>query len=187
VNAIRLGLIHLDTYRELMLEGYALHPDAFTSTATERADLPLSWWQARLSDGPSAATEVFGVQRDTGLAGAVALSFESRPKTRHKATLVGLYVREAFRHHGAGSALVTAVLAAARARPGVLLVQLTVSNHNVAAKRLYARHGFVEFGVEPYAMAVGDGYVEKCHMWCDLGRLSALAPHIGAGVEQHHG
>jgi hypothetical protein len=35
-------------YRALMLEAYERHPDAFTSTATERAALPLSWWEARL-------------------------------------------------------------------------------------------------------------------------------------------
>jgi ribosomal protein S18 acetylase RimI-like enzyme len=166
---MRLGLADAELYRELMLEGYASHPDAFTSTAAERAALPLSWWQARLTEEPGAAAIVLGVKLEATLAGAVALTFESRDKTRHKSSLVGLYVRPSFRRLGVGNALVESVVTAARARAGVLLVQLTVANHNAAAKRLYARHGFVEFGVEPFAMAVGDGYMDKCHMWCNLG------------------
>jgi ribosomal protein S18 acetylase RimI-like enzyme len=169
MKAMRLGLADAELYRELMLEGYASHPDAFTSTAAERAALPLSWWQARLTEEPGAAAIVLGVKREAKLAGAVALTFESRDKTRHKSSLVGLYVRPSFRRLGLGDALVESVVNAARARAGVLLVQLTVAKHNAAAKRLYARHGFVEFGVEPFAMAVGDGYVDKCHMWCNLG------------------
>lgn len=168
-NATRLGLAQAEAYRALMLEAYAAHPDAYTSTAAERAALPLTWWQARLKDEPAAVAVVLGVEAEEMLAGAVALLFEERDKTRHKSSLVGLYVRPRFRGRGVGDALVESVLATARARPGVRLVQLTVANHNAAAKRLYQRHGFVEFGVEPYAMAVGDGYVDKCHMWCNLG------------------
>jgi len=33
---------------------------------------------------------------------------------------------------------------------------------------LYERSGFVEFGVEPYAVAVGESFVSKVHMWCDI-------------------
>jgi hypothetical protein len=30
---------------------------------------------------------------------------------------------------------------------------------------LYQRKGFVPFGLEPYAVAVGTGFVAKVHMW----------------------
>ena len=42
-------------YRALMLEAYAAHPDAFTSSLDERASLPLSWGQKRLADEATAA------------------------------------------------------------------------------------------------------------------------------------
>mgnify|MGYP006177510213 CR=1 FL=1 len=32
-----------------MLQAYALHPQAFTSSVRERAAMPLSWWESRLS------------------------------------------------------------------------------------------------------------------------------------------
>jgi ribosomal protein S18 acetylase RimI-like enzyme len=50
----------------------------------------------------------------------------------------------------------------------LLLVQLTVTQGNDGAQGLYERMGFEAFGVEPYAVAVGQRYVSKVHMWCDL-------------------
>ena len=44
-------------------------------------------------------------------------------------------------------------------------VQLTVSESNEPARSLYAKRGFRQFGVEPLAIAVGDEYVGKVHMW----------------------
>lgn len=156
-------------YRALMLEAYALHPDAFTSAPEERAALPLSWWEARLGDGPHAAEQVFGAFQDGQLAGVAGLSFEQREKVRHKASLFGMYVPAAYRGRGLGRRLVHAVLAGARARPGVRLVQLTVTEGNASAQALYESCGFTAFGVEPFAVAVDGGFVSKVHMWCNMG------------------
>jgi RimJ/RimL family protein N-acetyltransferase len=157
-------------YRKLMLVAYARHQEAFTSTVEERAGLPLSWWESRLSAGDAAAEQVLGVFADTDerLAGVVGLAFPPRIRERHKATLFGMYVGEDFRRLGFARALVDAALAHARARPGVRLVQLTVTDGNIAAQSLYAACGFVPFGIEPLAVAVGDRFIAKTHMWCDL-------------------
>src|SRR5215203_1118616 len=56
----RLTPTHAEPYRALMLEAYAQHPDAFTSSRAERAALPLSWWEARLGEGPTPPEMVFG-------------------------------------------------------------------------------------------------------------------------------
>jgi ribosomal protein S18 acetylase RimI-like enzyme len=152
-----------------MLDAYARHPDAFTSSAGERSALPLSWWQARLDTEPLAKEIVFGAFAGDGtLCGAAGLGFETREKARHKAQLFGMVVLAQQRSQGVGAALVDAVLAEARSREGIRLVQLTVTDGNESAQRLYERHGFVPFGIEPLAVAVGAGYVAKVHMWCDL-------------------
>ena len=44
-------------------------------------------------------------------------------------------------------------------------MQLTVTEGNEPAVGLYESCGFVRFGVEPLAVAVGSGYVSKVHMW----------------------
>lgn len=156
-------------YRALMQGAYARHPDAFTSSAAERAALPLSWWQARLDPSPDAKEVVLGAFDHDRLAGAAGLRFETREKARHKAQLFGMVVLPERRSAGLGGALVRAALDEARAREGVRLVQLTVTDGNLPAQRLYERFGFVAFGLEPLAVAVGDGHVAKVHMWCDLG------------------
>lgn len=151
-----------------MLEGYELHPDAFGSSAAERAALPLEWWEERLVSTPLPASLVLGAFEDEELAGVVGLAFETREKTRHKALLFGMYVLPKFQRLGLGRRLVLAALQEARARPGLRLVQLTVSETNRAARTLYEQCGFVEFGLEPLAMAFGGELIAKVHMWCDL-------------------
>jgi GNAT superfamily N-acetyltransferase len=157
-------------YRQLMLEAYGRHPDAFTSTVSERAALPMSWWESRVNEAPASSEVVFGAFDDHRLIGTAGLSFGTREKAKHKATLFGMYVPPDFRHHGVGRNLVLTALEFARSRPGVVLVQLTVTQGNAGAHSLYEHCGFVAFGVEPYAVAVGNAFVSKVHMWCDLRR-----------------
>lgn len=168
--AVLLTPEHAEAYRALMLTAYTQHPDAFTTSTEERVALPLSFWQKRLENGgqDDTAETVWGSFVDGQLAGVAGLSIAARLKARHKATLFGMYVGPAYRKLGLGQALVAAVLAHAQSRPSLRLVQLTVTEGNTAAIALYQRHGFVPFGVEPLAVAVGDGFVAKVHMWCDL-------------------
>jgi len=166
-----LAVFHVVAYRDLMLEAYAAHPDAFTSSAVERAALPLAWWERRLGADSGGAEVVMGAFDGAALAGVAGLSFEPREKARHKATLFGMYVPDARRQQGIGRSLVLAALAQARARPGMRVVQLTVTEGNVAAEALYEQCGFVRFGIEPFAIAVAGRFLSKVHMWCDLEEL----------------
>ena len=172
MQLIRLDPSHASDYRALMLEAYAQHPQAFTSSVDERARLPLGWWESRLAPGDAPDELVFGCLLDHQLAGVAGLAFERRDKVRHKASLFGMYVPAEYRRMGLGQHLVQHALSYARTRPGVRLVQLTVTDANVAARSLYARHGFVPFGLEPMAVAVGTSYVDKLHMWYGLDRPS---------------
>jgi RimJ/RimL family protein N-acetyltransferase len=161
----RLKPQHAPAYRALMLAAYTLHPSAFTSSAAERERMPLSWWEQRLDDSPWADAVVLGAfDRDT-LAGAAGVRFEASEKLRHKATLFGMYVAARQRGKGLGLSLVQAALQLAREVPQVRLIQLTVTEGNAAAMALYQRCGFVAFGIEPDAVAVGQGFVGKVHMW----------------------
>ena len=157
-------------YRQLMLEAYERHPDAFTSSVSERTALPFSWWESRLSEAPQASEVVLGAFDEDQLVGVAGLSFETRQKANHKATLFGMYVPSEFRQRGIGRELVLAALEHARSRRGVKLVQLTVTHGNAAAQAIYEHCGFVQFGLEPFAVAVGDEFVSKVHMWCKLER-----------------
>lgn len=152
-------------YRALMLEAYALAADAFTSTPEERAAEPAAWWGRRITDANSA---VLGAFEAGELIGSVALEFSSKPKTRHKAHVLGMYVKPAFRTTGAGRALLDALIALASQRPGVQVLSLTVTEGNDAAVNLYRRAGFAPFGIEPMAIWTPCGFKSKVHMWRQL-------------------
>jgi ribosomal protein S18 acetylase RimI-like enzyme len=169
----RLVPADAQAYRELMLEAYGKHPEAFTSSVEERAPLPLAWWQSRLDPSEDANGLVMGAFQHGQLVALAGLEFESRAKSRHKATLFGMYVRQQARQAGLGRALVRAVLDQAAARPGVRQVLLTVTEGNEAALSLYRSCGFRPFGTEPMAVAVDGRYLGKVHMWCPLPLCSA--------------
>ncbi len=156
-------------YRELMVGAYRDEKDAFTSTAAEREALPLAWWQARIAVDADAAEMVFGAFAAGRLVGVAGLAFERRTRTRHKATLFGMFVEPQFRGRGIAAALVRAVLDQARATPGVEVVGLTVTATNEAALRLYEQCGFRAFGTEPLAVRLGSAFLAKTHMWCAVG------------------
>ena len=165
----RLTTADAAAYRALMLEAYATHPSAFTTTVDERAGLPLRWWEERLGADTGEASVVYGAFDEAGmLVGAAGLSCETRQRARHKATLFGMTVATSARRAGFGRRLVLAVLAHARSLERLRLVQLTVTEGNSTAQVLYERCGFQVFGVEPLAIAVDGALLAKVHMWCDL-------------------
>ena len=149
-------------YRALMLEAYDTYPQAFTSSVAERAAMPLSWWEKRL-DSP--LDRLLGAFEGDQLAGIVGLAFEPREKARHKVTLFGMYVTQAYQQRGLGRQLVEAAMVEARRHPRLKLIQLTVTAGNEAALALYQRCGFIQYGLEPLAVRVGDEYFDKIHLW----------------------
>ena len=159
-------------YRALMLHAYAAAADAFTSTPEERAADPESWWVSRIADAKG-LSQAYGAFDNGELVGTVTIEFAAKPKTRHKAHLIGMFVSEAARGLGAGRALVNAALAAARSRSGVLVVTLTVTEGNLPAIHLYQSCGFNTFGIEPMAIATPSGFKSKVHMWLSLGQAAA--------------
>lgn len=127
--------------------------------------MPLSWWEKRLS---SPLDCLLGVFVGDELAGIVGLAYEPREKARHKVTLFGMYVNEAYQQQGLGRQLVEAALDEARKQPRLKVIQLTVTAGNDAAFALYQRCGFVQYGLEPLAVRVGVDYFDKIHMWREL-------------------
>lgn len=159
-------------YRALMLEAYEQAPDAFTTTAAEREAEPESWWVKRIGSADGLATS-FGAWKDGRLVGTVALEYSAKPKTRHAALVLGMYVRPQARGLAIGRALMDAAIAAASARAGVLRLNLTLTEGNAPALRLYRSVGFVEWGTQPEAIRTGMGLKGKVHMSLALSRPAA--------------
>ena len=67
-----------------------------------------------------------------------------------------MYVSGTVRQRGLGSQLVQAALAEAQQHPALKVIQLTVTAGNDPAFNLYQRCGFIQFGLEPLAVRVGE-------------------------------
>jgi RimJ/RimL family protein N-acetyltransferase len=81
-----------------------------------------------------------------------------------------MYVRPEARGAGVARRLVEAVIAYARAR--VELIQLSVVVGNEPARRLYARLGFVEYGIEKNSLKYRGRYYDEILMAKELGSNS---------------
>jgi RimJ/RimL family protein N-acetyltransferase len=152
-------------YAALRLRGLREHPQAFTSSLEEEQLRSLAWALARLRDDPQRPHDFFlGGCLGDALVGTVGLQGRYRAKERHNATVVGLYVAPEVAGCGLGQALMTALLARARALPGLARLDLTVTEGNAAALALYQRCGFTTFGVQPDAIRVDGQPLAKIHM-----------------------
>ncbi|MEQ8370765.1 MAG: GNAT family N-acetyltransferase [Alphaproteobacteria bacterium] len=146
-------------FRALRLEALTNHPEAFGESAAE--------WTAR-SDGEIAAIHdsslVMGAFADRHLVALGALGFNDREQGRHLSTLWTMYVAPAVRGRGTAGRLLDALIAAARARPGLRRISLAVTVGNVSALRLYESRGFVVWGTDPEANAVAGRLYDEVRM-----------------------
>ena len=151
-------------YRALRLRALREHPDAFTSSYEDDVRHPLQVSLTRLA---SPLYAFWGAFQGNELYGMVGLENEQRAKSRHKGTVIGMYVAGEVVNQGVGRALLAALLGHARAA-GIESLVLTVTDGNVPAQRLYERAGFRRFGTEPDAVRIGGRSFAKNHMHLDL-------------------
>lgn len=162
-------------YREVRLAGLRSDPLAFITTAGEYETRPLVEIAARLDPAPGAVT--FGAFLGGSLVGVLTVLRETRLALAHRASVVGVSVLPGARGRGAGTALVAAGVAQARAWPGVTSLHLGVTETQEAARRLYGRHGFRVWGTEPDALRQGGRTYAQHHLWLDLGAEGETQTH----------
>ncbi|MGF9905099.1 N-acetyltransferase family protein [Brevibacillus porteri] len=150
---------------KIRLEGLQTDPDAFGSTYEEEIQMPGEEWLRRLSQGESGDSGYFGAFVEGQLAGIIGFFRHRGLKARHKASIVSMYVREAYRGTGVSQALMQTELAYLKKRGDIDTVQLAVVTTNPAAIRLYEKMGFLPYGLEKRALKIGDQYFDESHMY----------------------
>jgi RimJ/RimL family protein N-acetyltransferase len=162
MKAIRLTPADANRYVELRREMLLDAPWAFLATPDHDMGCDALAVAGALAEEEN---RILGVSDESGrLVAAAGVIRSRREKTRHRATIWGVYTAPAFRRRGFGAEVVRAAVETARAWPGVSLVGLSVSERAAEAMRVYAAIGFQTWGVEPEALRVdGRGYAEH-HM-----------------------
>lgn len=148
-------------FSELRLEAMRAHPEAFGSDYESNVGLPLEHWQKRLT--PSATVTTFLAFVDAQLVGITVARRDEGIKLQHNGSIQGVYVHPDWRGLGIIDALLTAALDLLREQ-GVLVAKLSVNATNTGAMRVYQRHGFSVYGVEPMVLFVNGVYYDELLM-----------------------
>ena len=101
---------------------------------------------------------------DGYIAGNCHLSFYPQIKRRHACT-VAIALRKAYWNNGIGTAMFGVMESLARAREGVIQMDLEFIEGNTRARALYEKMGFRIVGDTPGAFRLKDGtYLKEYHM-----------------------
>lgn len=135
-------------WRALRLEMLRNEPLAFSSSFEDQVGLDLAFFAGRIPE--DGVDVLFGVYVDGELSGSAGFSREQGLKVSHKGLMWSVYLKPRLRGRGIGEALAGRVIDHARRHVSVL--QCSVTRDNLAARALYRRMGFVEYGVEARAL-----------------------------------
>ena len=150
--------------RALRLEALAGEPVAFSADHDRTQAETAGAWVERIRRNEAENEGVICVAAaGDGLVGMTGLYRGHWPKTRHSASIWGVYVTAAWREHGVARALLEACIDWAW-QHGVTVVKLGVVTTNVPAIRLYARCGFQVYGIEPQVICYDGVFYDELLM-----------------------
>jgi ribosomal protein S18 acetylase RimI-like enzyme len=149
-----------EQFRELRLDALQDSPIAFPVDYEMNVNHPMSFWEDRLRTDETGI--IFFADREKQLVGMMGIRRGETPKTKHNATIWGVYVRPAWRGLRIAESLIEACIRWAKSKD-VKIVKLGVTAASTSAVRCYQRCGFVIYGTEPrgifYEGQYYDGYV----------------------------
>ena len=155
----QLGVQDIHTWKALRLEALQNAPEAFGSSYEEEALYTEDDWHVGL-----AKSTIFGAFMEGILVGAVGFYTLSHLKLKHRGVLFGLYTSAPYRGQGVANALLKTVITHATLH--VSQLHLTCVTTNQEALRLYQKHGFTSYGIEPHALKIGAQYYDEHLMVC---------------------
>ncbi len=155
-------------YRELRLFALQESPLAFGQDYETSLNHPPEFWQERLRDDEHTVT--FIAKHEQNLMGMTGILRRPLPKTKHSATIIGVYVHPEWRGLRIAESLIAACIEWAGSK-GVVIVKLSVNAENTPAIRCYQRCGFTIYGTEPRGTFYNGRYYDGHWMYKALDDL----------------
>lgn len=155
-------------YRQLRLQALQQFPEAFGSSYEETVVLAMEEIESRLDGYDNQSEFLLGGFLGDRLVGTVGFYRHKPLKRRHTGTIYGMYVDPTFQGAGYGRQLLADAIQRVRRLEGMDALLLTVNVENLPAQRLYARLGFITYGIERRSLRVGERYYDEALMRLDL-------------------
>lgn len=159
----KLSKSDYEAFAELRFMGFRTDPTSFWNTEEESAPSLKEKFDERVAKGKNFTLGAFSGDQ---LVGMMALTRYELNKLAHKGDIHGVYVHPDFRGMKIADTLLKETLKRGFAIEGIILIGLSVTAINSAAKALYEKHGFVECGLEKQGMQV-DGVLHDQY-WMQL-------------------
>ncbi len=140
------------------------HPEAFGWSFDELRDTPPETVTSNFHSDWVVGGFMLGAFEGGRIVGTLGLRRSQPEKQRHKGTIRPVYVAPEVRGRGVAASLLAEAIRRARELPDLEVLELSVGVTNDRARRLYAAFGFEEYGVEQWALKVGDRYVDEVLM-----------------------
>lgn len=150
-----------DTERFLTLRHGMFDTEAmsFRGTSADDDAIGLAAWRERM-----ARDHVYVVAQDGTWLAVGGLTRLAGQKLDHKGLVWGMYAAPSARGTGAAARILEQLEAVARDL-GLRQLQLTLMADNVRARRLYERHGYVLYAIEPDSVRRDSGCADEALMW----------------------
>jgi ribosomal protein S18 acetylase RimI-like enzyme len=152
-------------YKALRLEALKNEPQAFSSVYEDEANFNDKKWKQRLS-GFSDRTNnimVFAVDGKK-LVGMTGVFWGGSEKTKHIATIFGVYVKKEYRGKGIGKLLLENIIKQIDSLKQIKKIKLSVTASQLPALSLYKKMGFELIGKSKNEIKVNGVYYDEYHL-----------------------
>lgn len=153
-------------FRALRLEALQDSPIAFSADYQKSLSHSPRHWEDLLTMHADEET-IYFAKHDDDLIGTTGIARGGSPKTRHSATVWGVYVTPQWRGLHIAEELIRSCFSWAKARE-IVTAKLGVAAMNTSAVRCYQRCGFQIYGTEPRALFFDGKYYDFHLMSCSL-------------------
>ncbi|MFM9935214.1 MAG: N-acetyltransferase family protein [Novosphingobium sp.] len=159
MHIVKLG--PKDTERFLALRHVMFDAEAmsFRGVSADDDAIGLPAWRERM-----VRDHVYAVARNGAWLAVGGLTRLVGAKLDHKGLVWGMYAVPAARGTGAAARILDQLEAAAR-ELGLRQLQLTLMADNTRARRVYERHGYVLYAIEPDSVRRDGEFVDEALMW----------------------
>ncbi|MFT6657585.1 GNAT family N-acetyltransferase [Maritalea sp.] len=151
----RLDAKDAASFRDVRLEAFKTHPEAFGSSYDELVSKPVSHFEEWLTD-----MVAYGAFVDDQLLAIGAYFRERGLKMAHRAYVISMYCAPQLRGQGAAQEIIEQLADHARSK-GIIQLHLGVGATSIAAKKSYEKAGFKTYGVEPRSLFVNEKYIDE--------------------------